>query len=366
MATVALLAPLTLAVTACDATATSSGRPASTRPSSSTRPATTRPSTPAAGQSSPPSSASGLVVPGTVVRCRGQVVSTARELSHALFAATAGETIKLAPGIYQGDFEAAHSGQPSAPITLCGPRTAVLQGATIDHGYTFYLDKASWWKVEGFTVEGGQKGIVTDHSSHDELYGLYVHSTGDEGIHLREFSSDNVISHCVVRDTGLLVQFFGEGIYVGSANKNWCRYTACHPDASNGNTIIDNNIADTTAENIDIKEGTTGGLISSNHFDGAGMVESAATSWVNVKGNDWVIKNNVGVNSIGNGFAVHQVYPGWGIGNTFAGNRADVNGPGYGVYVQSSDLRTIVACSNVAKRAKLGLSNLPCTNIGAS
>ncbi len=339
MLVVALLVPAVAAITSCGSSA-SSGRSSATP--------------------SPPNGL-GLVVPGTVVHCRGPVVSTARELSHALFSATAGETIKLAPGIYQGDFKTVRSGEPGAPITLCGTRKAVLEGLSIRHGYTLYLDHASWWRVEGLTIEGGQKGLVADHAAHDLLYGLYVHSTGDEGIHLREFSSDNVISHCVVEKTGLLVQFFGEGIYVGSANKNWCRYTNCQPDASDGNTITDNYISRTTAENIDIKEGTTGGLISGNYFDGAGMVESAATSWVNVKGNDWVIKDNTGINSVDNGFSVHQVYPGWGVGNTFIGNQAKVNGPGYGIYVQSSHLRTVVACSNIAERAAAGLSNLRCS-----
>ena len=63
----------------------------------------------------------------------------------------------------------------------------------------------------------------------------------------------------MVRDTGLLRQFYGEGIYVGSAHKNWCKYSDCQPDASDDDIITGNDIADTTAENIDIKEGTTGG-----------------------------------------------------------------------------------------------------------
>jgi hypothetical protein len=348
----ALLAPLTVAITSCGGTSASSGQTVPGRPSATPSPS---------GQASQPASPDSLVVPGTVVRCHGQRVSSARELSHALFAARAGETISLAPGIYQGDFEAVRSGQPSAPITLCGARNAVLEGESVSHGYTFYLDHASWWRVEGFTIESGQKGLVADHSSHDLLYGLYVHSIGDEGIHLREFSSHDTISHCVVRKTGLDTQFFGEGIYVGSANKNWCRYTGCRPDASDYDTIIDNNVTDTTAENIDIKEGTTGGSVIGNHFDGTGMVESAATSWVNAKGNDWIIKDNVGIDSVDNGFSVHQVYPGWGLGNIFIGNRAEVNGPGYGIYVQSSHLRTVVACSNVAFKATQGLSNLPCS-----
>ena len=211
-------------------------------------------------------------------------------------------------------------------------------------------------------MEGGQKGVVTDGVTHDLIEGLYVHGTGDEAIHLRAFSSYNTVSHNVVRDTGLVTQFFGEGIYVGSANKNWCRYTGCQPDRSDDNRIIDNNIADTTAENIDIKEGTTGGLIAGNVLNGTGMVSSAATSWVNVKGNDWTIEDNTGTDSIANGFSVHQVYPGWGLDNVFRDNKAILGGSGFGIYVQSHDLGTVVACNNVASEAGGGLSNIGCSN----
>jgi hypothetical protein len=319
--------------------------------------------------SSRPASSPGSGSPQTagtgVTRCGGAgsvAVSTAAQLSTALAAARPGQTIVLAAGTYQGDFVASTSGTAGAPITLCGARNAVLQGKSIKDGYVFHLDRASWWRLEGFTVEEGQKGVVTDGVTHDLIDGLYVHTIGDEAIHLRAFSSDNTVSHNVVRDTGLNVQFFGEGIYVGSAHENWCRYSGCQPDASDHNVIIGNNIAGTTAENIDIKEGTTGGIISGNTFNGTGMVSSAATSWVNVKGNDWTIENNTGTDSIGNGFSVHQVYPGWGLGNIFRGNDAAFSGPGYGIYVQSSHLGTIVTCNNVATGAGGGLSNESCSN----
>jgi hypothetical protein len=288
------------------------------------------------------------------------VVSSADELRNALASARPGETIVLAAGTYDGDFAASRSGTQGAPITLCGPRDAVLVGESITRGYTVHLEHASWWRLMGFTVQGGQKGVMADDSSHDLLYGLYVHSTGDEAIHLRDFSSHDTITHSVVRNTGLLVRFFGEGIYVGSAHKNWCRYSGCQPDRSDDNIIADNNIADTTAENIDIKEGTTGGQITGNQFNGTGMVGSAATAWVNVKGNDWLITGNAGVDSIKDGFQVHRVYHGWGMDNTFRGNRADVNGPGYGFYIQSKKLNATVACDNTVSGAASGLSTIGC------
>jgi hypothetical protein len=289
-------------------------------------------------------------------------VSTAAQLAQALASARPGETIVLAPGVYHDDFVAATSGTAGAPITLCGGRGAVLEGQTISQGYVLHLNKASWWRLEGFSVEGGQKGVVTDGVTHDVIDGLYVHNIGDEAIHLRDFSSYNTVSHNVVRDTGLHTQFYGEGIYVGTAHKNWCKYSGCQPDASDHNVITGNNIASTSAENIDIKEGTTAGTIAGNHLDGTGMVSSAATSWVNVKGNGWTIENNTGINSIGDGFSVHQVYPGWGLGNVFRGNNVTFNGPGYGIYVQSEHLGTLVACSNVVTGAGGGISNVSCSN----
>jgi hypothetical protein len=58
---------------------------------------------------------------------------------------------------------------------------------------------------------------------------------------------------------------------------------------------------------------------------------------------------------------VHQVQQGWGVGNVFLDNRAQLNGPGYAIYVQSRRLGTVVACSNIAKAARRGLSTISCS-----
>jgi hypothetical protein len=350
---VATAALIVAAITSCSGAASPhpTGRPAATaRPVAS--PAGSRPGAAPSGNA--------LATTDTTVSCSGatETVSTAVQLTAALASAQPGTTIALAPGVYQGDFAATVSGTSSAPISLCGSRNAVLSGLSVTSGYTFYLDHASWWHLGGFTVTGGQKGVVTDGSSDDLIYGLYVHGTGDEAIHLRSFSSHDVVSHNLIRDTGLDVQFYGEGIYVGSAHKNWCRYSGCNPDASDDDTLIDNNIANTTAENIDIKEGTTGGTITGNILSGVGMVAAAATAWINVKGNAWQVLGNSGASSTGDGYQVHQVYPGWGLQNTFMSNQAALSGTGVGIYVQSSDLQTVVACNNTVSGGRL--SNLPC------
>jgi hypothetical protein len=325
---------------------TSGGAPASGAP------AATGTASPAAATSSCPAAGSS----GTVS------VNSAGALQSALAHPRPGEVIVMAPGTYAGSFTISQSGTRAAPLTLCGSRSAVLSGGETANAYTLYLDHASWWRIEGFTVEGGQKGVVADGSDHDLIDGLYVHTVGDEGIHLRSFSSNDIIRNCMVRDTGEEESFYGEGIYVGSAHKNWCRYSYCQPDASNDDLIEGNNIAGTTAENIDIKEGTTGGQIIGNTLNGTGMVASAATAWVNVKGNNWTIEGNTGADSSKDGFQVHQVYPGWGIGNVFRDNKAEVNGPGHGFYVQNKRLQTTVYCDNEAISAGAGLSTIACTS----
>ena len=345
---------LVCAIAACSgAPSPAAGRSVAT----GSHPASSR--TPVAGNTSAGGAAS---ADGGIPDCSGatDTVSTAAELTAALAGAQPGTKILLAPGVYQGNFVATVSGTQGAPIWLCGSRSAVLEGTSTNSGYTFYLDRASYWRVEGFTVTGAQKGVVTDGASYNVIDDLYVYGTGDEAIHLRSFSTHNVVSHNVVRDTGLHVQFFGEGIYIGSAHSNWCKYTGCAPDRSDDNQILDNNIADTTAENIDVKEGTTGGTIAGNTLNGTGMVASAATAWINVKGNNWQIMNNTGIDTIGDGYQVHQVYAGWGIGNEFLGNNAAVSGTGVGIYVQSHDLQTVVGCNNAVSGGEL--SNLPCQN----
>ncbi len=288
-------------------------------------------------------------------------VSDANALTQALGHASAGQVIVLAPGNYKGQFTASGDGTAAAPITLCGPRSAVLEGASVKKGYVLHLSAAHWWRVFGFTVQNGQKGVMADQSGHNVIGGLAVHTIGDEAIHLRNFSSDNVVEGNVVSDTGRRRTKFGEGIYVGTAHSNWCTYSNCKVDNSDRNIIRDNTVSNTTAENIDIKEGTSNGVIQGNHLSGVGMDSSAATAWVNVKGNNWTVADNVGADSNKDGFQVHQVWPGWGENNVFRGNQANVNASGWGYYVQSESLHAVIACTNAATGAGSGTTNQPCS-----
>jgi hypothetical protein len=361
-------AAVILALAGCGGASSSSPTAAQGRSSAPAPASSPAPASPAAGRSSPASPASGPRASSPAAACAGRqpakTVSSAGELTLALLAAVPGTTIALAPGTYAGNFQATVSGTGVKPITLCGPRSAILDGGSIGSGYALHLEKANWWRLDGFTLQDAQKGVVTDESSHVLIDGLYVHDTGDEAIHLRDFSSYDTVTRNIVRDTGQEDSFYGEGIYVGSAHSNWCKDSGCQPDGSDHDTLTGNDIATTSAESVDIKEGTTDGLVSGNHFDGTGMNASAATSWVNVKGNHWTITGNTGTHSIGNGLSDHQVYDGWGLGNVFTGNTLNVNGPGFGVYIQSKRLGSVVGCDNTVAGAGSGLTNHGCTSAG--
>ena len=147
----------------------------------------------------------------------------------------------------------------------------MLDGDGTGGGYVLHLVNADYWRLEGFTATSGSKGIVLDGSSHNLISGVHVTDIGDEGVHFRAFSTSNTIQHSDVDHTGMDSEGFGEGVYLGSANSNWNRYSGGQPDRSDQNQVLDNRITDTRAEPIDVKEGTTGGVIAGNLLGGDGV-----------------------------------------------------------------------------------------------
>ena len=295
-------------------------------------------------------------VPGSVERttqCPEATtdVEDSGTLRTALESARPGDVIRLAPGVYEGEFTARAAGTQDAPITLCGDRDAVLDGGEPDGGYTLHLDGASHWHLLGFSVTGGQKGVMLDGTEHSVIEGLAVSDVGDEAIHLRTHSSHNVVVGNHVSGTGLRKPKFGEGIYVGSAESNWEDLTDGAPDTSDENLIEDNRIEGVTAEAVDIKEGTTGGILRNNSFDGSAIDgDDHADSWVDVKGNDWVIEGNTGTGSPADGFQTHEILDGWGTGT------AD-DGRGFAL---TPELENVVECSNEVSGTDQELATTDC------
>ena len=56
---------------------------------------------------------------------------------------------------------------------------------------------------------------------------------------------------------------------------------------------------------------------------------------------------------------MHEIVEGWGTGNVFRGNTAEVNGPGYGFAATNSD-GNIISCDNEVTAADEGFSDQDC------
>lgn len=284
-------------------------------------------------------------------------VSTSTQLVAALKAALPGDTIALSDGTYRGQFVASTPGTSAQRITLTGSRGAVLTTGSTASGYALRVT-GSYWNIQGITVSGALKGIVLDASSHTVVDGVDVGNTGHEAVHLRNSSVSATIRNSSIHDTGLTVPSFGEGIYIGSAMSNWTTPTT--PDRSNSAQILNNTISNTTAEGIDAKEGTLGGVISGNVFTNAGYSGSNfADSWVDIKGNGYQITGNSGSTALLDAFQVHIAINGWGRNNVFRDNTVVGGVPGYEVWVQTNAWGTVVGCEPSA--ALMGLSNWACT-----
>jgi parallel beta-helix repeat protein len=298
-------------------------------------------------------------------------VSTPAELGAALAAAQPGDSIRVLPGTYDGNWTASTAGTEQAPIWLCGT-DAVLTNGGISGNYGLWLNGASWWHVRGLEVTASTKGIVVDASTHVEIASNTIHDIGDEGIHLRTRTTDSLVAGNSISNTGQRRDKFGEGIYIGSANGNWSVYTGGQPDASDRNVVQGNSIGPTTAEPIDVKEGTTGVQVLSNTLDGAGLTLAGGDSCVDFKGNYGLVQDNTCTGVPGgdgeDGFQVHHnklIKLGlgdWGLHNELAGNSAAI-GPGarYAFFVHDPTVTyNIVRCGQAASGVT-AYSNQACT-----
>ena len=291
------------------------------------------------------------------------VVSTAVELRNALAAARPGAVIKLQSGTYSGQFKLTASGTPSAPIWVCGPRSAVIDGGQISDLHGLFIDSVNDVVVTGITIQNALKGVTVKSSTRVTLSDLLVQDIGYEGIHFKQFTKDSDVIASTVTRTGRLEKKYGEGIYIGSSEPNWCTMTACQPDRVDGSRLIRNTISDTGAQSIEVKEGTSDGIIHGNHVDDSNAV-SGDSSWILVKGNGWLISNNVGSNSRTDGFSTNASVAGWGMNNVFVRNSAAVNAAGFGIWIHEpvgrGPVGNIVGCENQSTGAGAGMTNVAC------
>ncbi|WP_374015738.1 right-handed parallel beta-helix repeat-containing protein [Paenibacillus thiaminolyticus] len=250
-------------------------------------------------------------------------------LQSALKKVTPGQRIVLAPGTYTGSFSSDVNGTASQPIRMESEEPAnpaILSGYAVGSGYSLRI-RGDYWIISNLKFINAQKGIILDHSNHTLITDVEVYETGFEGVHFRDGSSYSTIQNSRIHDTGLTGSGYGEGVYVGSAegasyNQN-THYNTIR------NVVFGPNVA---AEHVDIKERTIGTVVENCTFYGEGISgANYADSFIDVKGNNAVIRNNIGYQNdnshIADAFQVHQVISGWGINREFSHNALYLTDP---------------------------------------
>lgn len=201
-------------------------------------------------------------------------VKNSEELKSALANAESGTTIRLADGEYNGNFEL----KGKSNVTIEGSRNAKINGGDMNSGYALHVEDSENITLKGFSVTGGQKGIVFDGTNKSLLDDLSITGTGQEAVHFRKNSSDNVIQNSFINDTGNIDPGYGEGVYIGSDDEKGI-------DLSNNNKVLGVEFGDdVTAENVDIKEHTQGNVVAYSKLNESGITgEHFADTAIDVK-----------------------------------------------------------------------------------
>ena len=96
------------------------------------------------------------------------------------------------------------------------------------------------------------------------------------------------------------------------------------------------------------------------------MTEKGGDSWVDVKGNGWLVADNQGTSAPQDGYQTHEIVDGWGNKNIFAGNKASQinkapqDGQGVGVGIRPA-LANVVTCTNTTEGDPV--SNVECVKV---
>ena len=287
-------------------------------------------------------------------------VSTWKQLQSAVGDAKAGTVIKMKSGTYSVPWGMAVKarGTASAPVWICGSRSAVLSGPGVSGNGGFRVDGSSYLRIAGMTVRNSQKGISVMNSNHVAVSDVLVEHIGQEAVHLKNNTSDSVVVGNTIRDTGLQTPTYGEGVYVGTAKPNWCKYNGCKADASNRNAIVSNSISRTSSEPIDLKEGAVDGTVWGNTLDGGKM--KVGETLISVQTDNWVVAHNTGKNAKEDGVQVWRAYDVWGRDNTVYANKFTSGIPGYGVRLAYVNVGNVVGCDTYVPSGADGISNKAC------
>jgi endoglucanase len=232
--------------------------------------------------------------------------STLTEILTAMANAQAGDEIIIQPGTYESVmkikdiyakfnyFSCGANGTAANPIILRGASSTNIPVLRVAESLKFLGPTlgitGDYWIIKDLEFSNGQKGIMMDGAYNCQLINVTVHTTGEEAIHLRHGSSNNLIQNCKIYNAGIQDPGNGEGIYVGSDQKVHFNPTAV-PNSTYDPNVLNNTIegctfgVDIRAEAIDVKEGSQNTIIRNCSFLATGISGmNSADSFIDLKG----------------------------------------------------------------------------------
>lgn len=308
-------------------------------------------------------------------------------IQSALDNAQPGDTLVLGPGIYAQDLLTVRDGLPGAPITISGPRDAILSGqgdgrlVEINHSYIV---------LDGFTINGAQGSshsdkliYVINKRAGVPLLGLKITNmaigqAGDECIRLRYMVQQAEIAGNTIGPCG--IDYFpngvwaggsknGEGVYIGTAPEQRAdgKNPDSRPDESNSNWVHHNTFNTQGNECVDIKESASNNLVEYNDCTGQRDPDSAG---LDARGSGNIFRWNRSYNNLGSGVRLGGDTTSDGIANQVYEN--ELFGNSAGIKIQRDQQARI--CGNTGAQGNLTSgtfgsryqAGMPCSSSTAS
>ena len=231
-----------------------------------------------------------------------------------------GDTIELSPGEYYQDVITKKDGLPGLPITITGPKSAIVKGAGKNRVFEV---NHSYITLDGFTIDGHFQPSTNKKSYRDKLIyaigkspgrgvtnlrivNMEIKNAAGECIRFRYLTSNNEVAYNSIVTCGVGDFEFndggknGEGVYIGTAPEQLDdrKNPTTETDRSNSNWIHHNYFNTQGNECVDIKEGSSFNVIEYNNCTGQ---QDENSGGLDSRGNDNIFRYNNVYDNLGAG-----------------------------------------------------------------
>lgn len=195
-----------------------------------------------------------------------------RTVEAAIAVAGPGDTVLVGAGTWPRLTVRDLAGTPDAPITL-RPAPGAEGEVWFSHGdraaeFGIWIERSQWLVLDGIGSRDSLWGIRILASSGITVRNSVITDTGQEALAVLDGSTDIVIERNLIQRTGLVLSQFGEAVYLGTGGET--------SDGTARIVVRDNELADLTAEAVDVKAFVTDVVIERNLIHDVATANSGA------------------------------------------------------------------------------------------